>query len=200
MAALSDGVFAIALTLLVLDISIPPGLGSEDFHSELRQALPNLGAYALSFAVLAQFWRDQYYVLTATPDTDDTVVHLALLGLALVALMPFTTAVLAEYAYTQPLAVAVYAAGAAAVNAVHLALLRRAHRRTPAGADVPSSAALRRLNMADLGASAAIFAATVPIAFLSPTAGMLCWIAIIPLKAVVAQRQVRIDRRARSEA
>ena len=61
--ALSDGVFAIAMTLLVLDVSVPPGLSEERFHEQLRETAPNMAAYALSFLVLAQLWRDHRYVL-----------------------------------------------------------------------------------------------------------------------------------------
>ncbi|MFC7511900.1 TMEM175 family protein [Streptomyces thermocarboxydus] len=53
LVALSDGVFAIAITLLVLDIQVPQGLDSDGFHEALRDVLPNLGAYAISLAVLA---------------------------------------------------------------------------------------------------------------------------------------------------
>lgn len=42
--ALADGVFAIAITLLVLDFSVPSGLDSAAYHAELRDLAPNLGA------------------------------------------------------------------------------------------------------------------------------------------------------------
>src|SRR5690606_16318845 len=58
LVALADGVFAIAITLLVLDLTMEPGLSDEQFHEALRELLPNLGAYAISLVVLAGFWRD----------------------------------------------------------------------------------------------------------------------------------------------
>lgn len=89
LTALSDGVFAIAMTLLVLNISVPPDLGAAAFHEALREQLPNLGAYALSFVVIAQFWRDHRYVLDRVDASVDRGGHLTLLGLGLVALLPF---------------------------------------------------------------------------------------------------------------
>lgn len=189
LTALSDGVFAIAMTLLVLDVSIPPGLGDEDFHDELRHTLPNLAAYALSFYVIAQFWRDHRYVLGRFRAVDSRNIHLAIIGLGLIALLPFPTAMLAEYGVTQPLAPATYALATAAINAVHLLMLRGTwdDRHRPD--------AVERLAGADLCCSAVVFALSVPLAFLSPPAAMLLWATLIPLKAVIGVRQDRAAKR-----
>jgi hypothetical protein len=49
--AFSDAVFAIAITLLTLNLQVPSGLGGDDFPRALHQVLPALGAYALSFVI-----------------------------------------------------------------------------------------------------------------------------------------------------
>lgn len=56
LVALSDGIYAIAMTLLVIDVAVPAGLDDSAFHQALRNALPNLGAFALSFPLTAGFW------------------------------------------------------------------------------------------------------------------------------------------------
>ncbi|WP_338054272.1 TMEM175 family protein [Streptomyces spiramenti] len=189
LTALSDGVFAIAMTLLVLDISVPPDLGDAAFHEALRGQLPNLGAYALSFVVIAQFWRDHRYVLDRVDASVDRGGHLTLLGLGLVALLPFPTALLAEYGGSHSVATAAYAATVAAVNGVHLALLVSCEpRRRPADA-------VQRLAVVDLALSATVFAVSVPVAFVSTDAGMLTWLALIPVKALVAAGQRRAEHR-----
>ncbi|WP_368733027.1 TMEM175 family protein [Streptomyces alkaliphilus] len=210
LAALSDGVFAIAMTLLVLDLSVPPGLSAETFHAELRDTLPNLGAYALSFAVLAQFWRDQHYVLTVLPRLDSGAVHLVLLGLGLIALVPFPTALLAEYGGTESVVVVLYAAAMAAINGVHLVLLWRARRARAPEAVAGSSSRKRArprvpgdmvgLAVLDMGATAALFATSIPLALLSPGAGMLLWALILPFKWWIGSRQTRAARTAPGEA
>ncbi len=58
LTTLSDGIFAIAMTLLVLDLHVEPGLDKDEFIDAVRRALPDLGACALSFTILAGFWRD----------------------------------------------------------------------------------------------------------------------------------------------
>ena len=192
LTALSDGVFAIAMTLLVLDVGIPPGLDTDGFHAAVRDTLPNLGAYALSFFVLAQFWRDHRDVLARAgagtpggPSFGSGLTHLTLLGLALIALLPFPTALLAEYG-TRPLAVAPYASCLAAINALHLTMLWIRPGGGRQGRDLSE-----RVLMADVGAAAVIFALSVPVAFLAPVAGMLVWIALIPTKVATELLQKR---------
>ncbi len=79
LVALSDGVFAIAVTLLVLDIDVPPGLNDAGFHEALGDVLSNLGAYALSFAVLAGFWRDHRAIFHRVRLVDADVIWLTVL-------------------------------------------------------------------------------------------------------------------------
>lgn len=54
--AFSDGVFAIAITILVLGLDVPPGLSPEELGAHLEGLLPILGSAALSFAVIGRFW------------------------------------------------------------------------------------------------------------------------------------------------
>lgn len=183
--ALSDGVFAIAMTLLVLDVSVPPELSDTEFHQRIGETVPNLAAYAVSFYVLAQFWRDHRYVLGRLRTVDSKNIHQALIGLGLIALVPFPTALLAEYGVSQPLATVSYALLTAAINAMHLALLRGTWdaRHRPD--------AVERLAAVDLACSAAVFMVSVPVAFLSPVAAMAVWVVLLPCKVVVGVRQNR---------
>ncbi|WP_244176871.1 TMEM175 family protein [Streptomyces albus] len=196
---LSDGVFAIAMTLLALDISVPAGLDSAGFHQALSDVLPNIAAYALSFAVIAQFWRDHRSILGAAPAADGAALGLTLLGLALVALLPFPTSLLAEYT-DQALAVAVYSGTVAAINAVHTALVVAVRRsetvRDRAGPADGGPTARRRRLAVDSGVTAVVFGAAVPVAFVSPGAAMWSWLALVPLNFVIGRRRRRTRREA----
>jgi uncharacterized membrane protein len=119
--ALSDGVFAIAMTLLALDITLPDGLDAAGFRHALGEAMPKLWAYALSFAVIAAFWRGHHQIFRYAQEADGTVIRAGLLCLGLIAIMPFPTTLLAEYG-DLPQAVAVYSGAVAAVGAAQLAL------------------------------------------------------------------------------
>ncbi len=100
LAALSDGVFAVAMTLLVLDLHAP---AIEAIHSErellaaLWRLAPRLLVYLLSFLTLGIFWLGQQTQLNhvARSDRDFAWIHLAFLFA--VTLMPFSTGLMAEF-------------------------------------------------------------------------------------------------------
>ncbi len=100
LAALSDGIFAVAMTLLVLDLHVPV---SGAIHSEgalwaaLAKLWPSLEAYLMSFLTLGIFWVGQQTQLNhfARSDRNLTWIHLGFLFT--VTLMPFSTALLAAY-------------------------------------------------------------------------------------------------------
>lgn len=180
---LSDGIYAIAMTLLVINVAIPANLDDAAFHKALNDVLPRVGAFALSFTLIAGFWRDHRRILTALPTETILVNRLVLLGLGLVALLPFPTGLLAEYA-SQPEAVALYAGAMAAIHAVHTTLLLLTqHQVHPSPAS--SAAAARRRLTAQLGSSVLIFGCSVPLAFVNTAAAMWFWLALIPAHYVI---------------
>ncbi|MFE3415985.1 TMEM175 family protein [Streptomyces mirabilis] len=87
--ALSDGIYAISMTLLVINVAIPAHRDDAAFHKALSDALPHLGDFALSFTLIAGFRRDHRRILTAPPTEPAVITRLTLLGLGLVALLLF---------------------------------------------------------------------------------------------------------------
>jgi uncharacterized membrane protein len=100
LAALSDGVFAFAMTLLVLDIQVP-ALGSVHTEGDLCHALvallPRFVMYAMSFLTLGIFWVGQQTQLNQLERVNRDLAWLHIWYLAAVALMPFSTRLLAEF-------------------------------------------------------------------------------------------------------
>ena len=100
LAALSDGIFAVAMTLLVLDIHIPSA-GAVHSETELCRALagmaPQWVAYLMSFLTLGIFWAGQQTQLNHIREgsRDLTWIHLGFLFT--ITLMPLTTRLLAEF-------------------------------------------------------------------------------------------------------
>src|SRR5205807_1789669 len=109
--ALSDGVFAIALTLLVLNISFPElGPGHHgDIGKQLLDRRGELGAYVLSFAVIALLWVRHHAFMRGLEviDTRLTVLNLTYLGF--VAFLPYPTRVIGVYG-SETAGVVLYAA------------------------------------------------------------------------------------------
>src|ERR1700693_3074610 len=98
-AALSDGVFAIAMTLIVLGIRVPV-LGAaatdHDLWDELGKLAPQFVTYLLSFLTLGIFWSAQQTQLHYFRRGDRDLAWIHLTYLAGVALMPFSTSLLAN--------------------------------------------------------------------------------------------------------
>ena len=96
--AFSDGVFAVAVTLLVLDIRPPAEAEtSSDLWRGLGDLWPHYAAYAVSFLVIGIVWVNHHAVMDVIARADRVLVFLNLLLLMAVALIPFATALLAEY-------------------------------------------------------------------------------------------------------
>ncbi len=194
MVALADGVFAIAITLLVLDFSVPRGLDAAAYRDELRELVPNLGAYALSVLVLGLFWRDHRRIFRFVERVDGQVITLSLLGLGVAALVPFPTTLISEYG-REPASVAIYAAAVASLGASHLALVALlAARPWLRGDAVPEEGFL--IYGLDLAASVVVFSLSVPLALAIGPAAMWGWLVLLPLKVLIGRWAVRTSRNA----
>ncbi|WP_431988250.1 TMEM175 family protein [Streptomyces parvulus] len=192
--ALADGVFAIAITLLVLDFSVPRGLDAAAYRDELRELVPNLGAYALSVLVLGLFWRDHRRIFRFVERVDGQVITLSLLGLGVAALVPFPTTLISEYG-REPASVAIYAAAVASLGASHLALVALlAARPWLRGDAVPEEGFL--IYGLDLAASVVVFSLSVPLALAIGPAAMWGWLVLLPLKVLIGRWAVRTSRNA----
>lgn len=101
LGALSDGLFAVAMTLIVLEIRVPV-LGLEhptdgDLWNALLPLWPRYVTYLLSFMTLGIFWNGQQTQLHYMARADRHLAWIQLAFLAAMALMPFSTSLLAEY-------------------------------------------------------------------------------------------------------
>jgi uncharacterized membrane protein len=130
LAALSDGVFAVAMTLLVLDLKVPSvGGGSEHALLEalLHDVAPRLLPYAMSFLTLGIFWVGQQTQLESFTRSTRALTWIHLSFLMAVTLLPFSTALLAEHT-TYRVSLAVYWLNLFALGVVLLISLRYADR------------------------------------------------------------------------
>jgi uncharacterized membrane protein len=104
--AISDGVFAVALTLLVLDIHVPDADPSKLF-GELVKLLPHVLAFALSFLIVNFYWTAHQVLFNSIQRSDRYLLWFNALHLLFVVFLPFSTGLLAEFHHT-PLAVDIY--------------------------------------------------------------------------------------------
>jgi len=93
--ALIDGVFAIAVTLLVLDLPKPPG--SARFVHRLLEAWPSYAAYVVSFATIALIWVEHHGMMSAVRFVNRRFLERTLIFLLFVSIIPWPTALAAEH-------------------------------------------------------------------------------------------------------
>jgi uncharacterized membrane protein len=91
----ADGVFAIAVTLLVLDIKLPAGAGS--LTERLGDAWPAYVAYGLSFITIGIMWANHHSIFDLIERTSHGLIVANLLLLLMVAFLPFPTKVLGDF-------------------------------------------------------------------------------------------------------
>jgi uncharacterized membrane protein len=94
--AFSDGVFAIAITLLILEIKVPPA-GSGALPRDLLRQWPSYFSFLISFAFIGIMWINHHRLFTHIARCDDALLILNLLLLLGVVVVPFPTAVLATH-------------------------------------------------------------------------------------------------------
>lgn len=96
--AFTDGVFAIAITLLVLQIEVPEGLTSNgDLISALDDLRPDLFAFAISFFVIGMYWIHHHRLMRMVREYDRSLMVVTMFYLAWVVLLPFSSQLIGEY-------------------------------------------------------------------------------------------------------
>ncbi|HEX4217001.1 MAG TPA: TMEM175 family protein [Acidimicrobiales bacterium] len=124
--SLSDSVFAVAMTLLVFDLHLPPTDLVRGFSHYFLSRWPHYVGFALSFAMIAMIWVEHHWIFHQLRKVDNVMVGLNMLLLGLVVLLPFPTATLASYlnadAHDEHLAIGAYALTFVAIAAVLAAM------------------------------------------------------------------------------
>jgi uncharacterized membrane protein len=182
----SDGVFAIAITLLVVDIRVPSPAGRPiDSSAALHAALPEILSFAISFAVIGLFWLGHHSMFGHITVINRTLLLLNLLFLATIAFLPFPTALLSAV-HDQVTATVFYASCVAAAGLAEAAIWIYAisARSLMRGRVDPR---VRRYYLARLLALPLVFGLTIPVALASPQTAAYLWLTLIPL-AVFARR------------
>src|SRR5260221_6032428 len=98
---ISDGVFAVSLTLLILDVRPPEGGASQLVHGLVLIA-PRLGTFALSFAIVAYYWLLPHLIFAPLRGVNGALIWANILFLFTISVLPFSTAVLGRYTPRPP--------------------------------------------------------------------------------------------------
>lgn len=187
--AFSDGVYAIAMTLLVLSIALP-GLRVESSERELLEGLnelsPQLVSFVLSFAVIGRYWLAHHQSSRGCGPSTGGLIVINLVSLGVIAFLPFPTDLLGNY-FENPISVVVYALSVAAISGLEVAMFDRAHRN---GLIEPAlTEEVYRWARAASSSPVVFFLISVPLAFVSPVLACAAWLAAIPYQAFYLNRR-----------
>lgn len=106
--ALSDGVVAIAITLLVLDVKVPLDVVKDTvLWVQLQHQVPELTAWLISFVIIALVWFDQHYLFSHSGKTDSRFILITMLQLGAITLIPLGAHLLGHYP-DDPLSAAIF--------------------------------------------------------------------------------------------
>lgn len=173
----SDGVFAIAITILILDINVPEGLSSGELSARVLGMWPEYLGYVISFLVLAIYWQAHHRIFRPIQRYDATLVWLNIFFLMAICFLPFPTSLLGKYGGEQ-VSVVIYAADAAMASLLLGAVSWYATRehRLVAPDLIDEEERIRRLQGL---AVPVVFLASIGISFYSPMWAVYSWLLLI---------------------
>ncbi len=182
MEAFSDGVVAILITIMVLDLKVPHGSDLAD----LVPLAPIFLSYVLSFALLGTYWNNHHHLLQAAKVVDGRVLWANLALLFTLSLIPFTTAWMGETVF-QPVPTAVYGI-VSLMAAMTFFILVHALIRAPGQAPTLARAVgTDRKGMI----SPALYAIAIPVALVAPAIAVLLYATVVALWIVPDLRMER---------
>ena len=184
MVTLTDGVFAIALTLLVLDLALPAQAGEVPLATALADMAPRFFAFAISVAVVGTFFQSHHELLSMLQKIDGGLLGLTIPYLGFIALIPFAQSILRP---DEALALAVYGIVLGSASAIGGAMLWHAYRRGLLREPLVGRNA--RFEAVRSGLPIVLFFASAGLAFLIGEWAVLFWISLWPLDAVLARLQ-----------
>lgn len=183
----SDAVFAIAMTLLVIEVRLPELHAATDrsLAQELVDLLPNYIGFIISFLVIGRFWTGHHRLMAMIDAAEPALVRANLLLLMAIAFMPFPTAVLSDYSLLR-VAIGFYTAylmvvGLANVRVITVALRHLSHDDPEAAEDARQ---LRRSMWSPIVIAGAGFAAGM----VSPAAGLVAMVVVTPFVLLLLTR------------
>ena len=178
LTAFTDGVIAIAITLLVLDIRLPRPAGElsdSELLADLLAIWPKYLGYVLSFLVIGNFWVGHTRRLRTLKSVDATLLWLNILFLLAIGFVPFTTSVLSEN--DGRVATILYAGTMVAASLLLTLLWRHAASREHVVLPTGDRGAERRRALTVPG----VFGLSIVVALFAPGYARHIWFLLIPL-------------------
>lgn len=175
--AFSDGIFAIAATLLILEIGVDTS--RHDVGAQLVHLWPSYLAYVTSFLTIGIIWINHHHTVSLMGRVDRTFLFINVILLMTISFLPFPTKLVGDYLQKpgERSAVLAYAATFVVMAAMHLLWWQYARRSRRLIADEVPESALRSVDLA-YGPGIPIYVTALLVAFASPLASVVLTFAI----------------------
>jgi uncharacterized membrane protein len=167
----SDGVIAVAITLLVLGITIPDPAHTASLTATLGQRWPEYAAYVISFLTIGIIWINHHVMINRLREADHAILILNLLLLMSISVLPFATGLMATYLKHpagRSLAAAVYAGSFLVMAIMFLTLNRHILLREAHMIGTELTLAQRRQILTRSAGGSIPYLIATPLAFVSP--------------------------------
>ena len=190
--ALTDGVFAIAITILVLDLRVPADIAPRELSVHIAELIPEFISYAISFAVIAIYWQAQREVFEDIERHDAVLTWMTFAFLMAIAFLPFPTLLIGEF-LDQQISVVFYAADAAVASLLLVGIswyARHGHHLVPEDVDDERG----RLRTAQGLAVPVVFLASIVISFWGSKLALYSWLLLAVTDPAVAWAWKRARR------
>jgi uncharacterized membrane protein len=185
----SDAVFAIAITLLAIDLrlpELPPGQTDASLLEALGRLWPSLLAFCISFLAIAAFWVGHYRTFRVIVDADGRLIAINLAFLFSIAILPFPTSIIARQGDLASGAI-VYAGFVVVTGALSTLLwvypAQFAHLVMPTVTPEIARSVTYRAAVIPF-----VFALSIPAAFLTPALAWAIWLLAAPIQVLVTRR------------
>jgi uncharacterized membrane protein len=192
--ALTDGVVAIALTLLVLQLHVPrlahPTSASE-LAAQLSKGSDQLISYLISFYVIANFWLVHHRVFRQLTGQRQSLAWLNFVFLFTISIMPFASDLLGQYP-ENPLAVDIFALNLLLASLATQATLELGRRKGLTAPEADPRAA--RAGYLRAAGTSAVILASIGLAWVNTDVAKYCWLLIAVVPAAVDRWQRRSGR------
>jgi uncharacterized membrane protein len=181
--AFSDGVFAIAATLLVVGVGVPT-VRESDLGAALNDQISEIVAFFISFIVIGKYWLAHHQFFSQLGAVDSPLLTANLVYLAAIAFVPYPTGLVSRFE-DSPVTVVIYAlalASASLMEAVMFGMAKRGDLLRIRFTDE-----VFRLELVASLLPVLVFGISIPIAFVSTTLALCFWLFVFPAEWILAR-------------
>lgn len=189
-AFFTDAVFAIAITLLIVEVGLPEAIPNPEKASDLFEAVwdkvPVIAAFFVGCFVIGSYWSANHRFLAQVAAIDRKMIGYTVIYLAFIAFLPFPTGILGEYP-ENPMSIAIFAVNLGIVSTLEAVLLHHAWKAKLLKRDMPADVEHWILVLSLF--PVLMFALSIPVAFIYPWLGVAVWFGSVPFQAWFARRR-----------